>query len=188
MTNDSCKTRGPLKGRSGCRAPQEGAASASRTKAPNEHSPYRMTNDSCKTRGPLKGRSGCRAPQEGAASASRTKAPNEHSPYRMTNDSCKTRGPLKGRSGCRAPQEGAASASRTKDQTSIRHSLLCVYASQDKRIAQHEPHLPVIGNAARLHANELRPFLILLPYYNSRQPGDDLLRAVCCFFRFTKLN
>ena len=62
------------------------------------------------------------------------------------------------------------------------------YASQDKRIVQHEAHLPVIGNAARLHANELRPFLILLPYYNSRQPGDDLLRAVCCFFRFTKLN
>ena len=53
---------------------------------------------------------------------------------------------------------------------------------------QHEPHLPVIGNAARLHANELRPFLILLPYHNSRQPGDDLLWAVCCFFRFTKLN
>ena len=62
------------------------------------------------------------------------------------------------------------------------------YASQDKRIVQHEPHLPVIGNAARLHANELRLFLILLPYHNSRQPGDDLLRAVCCFFRFTKLN
>ncbi len=62
------------------------------------------------------------------------------------------------------------------------------YASQDKRIMQHEPHLPVIGNAARLHANELRPFLILLPYHNSRQPGDDLLRTVCCFFRFTKLN
>ena len=62
------------------------------------------------------------------------------------------------------------------------------YASQDKRFVQHEPHLPAIGNAARLHANELRPFLILLPYHNSRQPGDDLLRTVCCFFRFTKLN
>ena len=62
------------------------------------------------------------------------------------------------------------------------------YASQDKRFVQREAHLPVIGNAARLHTNELRPFLILLPYYNSRQPGDDLLRAVCCFFRFTKLN
>ena len=49
-----------------------------------------------------------------------------------------TRGPPKGRSGCRAPQEGAASASRTKDQTSIRHSLLCVYASQDKRFVQRE--------------------------------------------------
>ena len=60
--------------------------------------------------------------------------------------------------------------------------------SQDKRFVQREAHLPAIGNAARLHANELRPFLILLPYYNSRQPGDDLLRAVCCFFRFTKLN
>lgn len=60
--------------------------------------------------------------------------------------------------------------------------------SQDKRFVQHEPHLPVIGNAARMNTNELRPFLILLPYHNSRQPGDDLLRAVCCFFRFTKLN
>ena len=39
--------------------------------------------------------------------------------------------------------------------------------SQGKRFVQHEPHLPAIGNAARLHANELRPFL---------------------FFRFTKLN
>ena len=68
-------TRGPPKGRSGCRAPQEGAASASRTKDPNEHSPYRIANDSCKTRGPPKGRSGCRAPQEGAASASRTRDP-----------------------------------------------------------------------------------------------------------------
>ena len=62
------------------------------------------------------------------------------------------------------------------------------YVARDPRSAPHEAHLPVIGNAARLHTNELRPFLILLPYHNSRQPGDDLFRAVCCFFRFTKLN
>ena len=61
------------------------------------------------------------------------------------------------------------------------------YASQNKRIVQHEPHFPVIGNAARLHTNELRS-LFSFHIINSRQPGDDLLRTVCCFFRFTKLN
>ena len=70
--NESCKTRGPLKGRSGCRAPQEGAASASRTRDPASirHVAWQTIRA---TRGPPKGRSGCRAPQEGAASASRTR-------------------------------------------------------------------------------------------------------------------
>ena len=61
------------------------------------------------------------------------------------------------------------------------------YVSQDKRFVQHEPHLPAIGSTARLHTNELRP-LFSFHIINSRQPGDDLLRTVCCFFRFTKLN
>ena len=53
------------------------------------------------------------------------------------------------------------------------------YASQDKRFVQHEPHLPAIGNAARLHTNELRPFPILLPYHKQqtarRRPAPDCL-------------
>ena len=51
--------------------------------------------------------------------------------------------------------------------------------SQDKRIMQHKPHLPAIGNAARLHANELRPFRILLPYHKQqtarRRPAPGCL-------------
>ena len=67
-------TRGPPKGRSGCRAPQEGAASAFRTR--DQTSIRHIAGQTIRaTRGPLKGRSGCRAPQEGAASASRTRDP-----------------------------------------------------------------------------------------------------------------
>ena len=59
--------------------------------------------------------------------------------------------------------------------------------SQDKRFVQHEPHLPVIGNAARLHANELRPFLILLPYYNSPETTCFGLSAFFPIYK-TELN
>lgn len=82
-----------------------------------------------------------------------------------------------------APKEGAASASRTRDPTSIRH-----IAGQTIRATR--AHLPVIGNAARLHANELRPFPILLPYYNSRQPWRRPAPGCLLFFPIykTELN
>ena len=104
---------------------------------------------------------------------------------RRTNDSCNAR-PAQGLKRMQGTARGRCF--RFPHERPKRAFAILYYVSQDKRIVQHELHLPVIGNAARLHANELRPFLILLPYHNSRQPGDDLLRAVCCFFRFTKLN
>ncbi len=148
---------------------------------PNEHSPYRMANESCKTRGPLKDQSGCRAPQEGAASASRTRdlTSIRHIAWQTNRARREARPRAEADAGHRKRALLPLPARETKRAFAI---------SQGKRFVQREPHLPAIGNAARLHANELRPFLILLPYHNSRQPGDDLFRAVCCFFRFTKLN
>ena len=155
---------------------------------PNEHSPLsimrRRTNDSCNAR-PAQGPKRMQGTARGRCFCFPHERQNEHSPYRRANDSCNAR-PAQGPKRMQGTARGRCF--RFPHESPKRAFAILYYASQDKRIVQHEPHLPVIGNAARLHANELRLFLILLPYHNSRQPGDDLLRAVCCFFRFTKLN
>ena len=151
---------------------------------PNEHSPYRRANDSCNAR-PAQGPKRMQGTARGRCFRFPHERPNEHSPYRRTNDSCNAR-PAQGPKRMQGTARGRCF--RFPHESPKRAFATLYYASQDKRFVQHEPHLPVIGNVARLHANELRPFPILLPYHNSRQPGDDLLRAVCCFFRFTKLN
>ena len=155
---------------------------------PNEHSPLsimrRRTNDSCNARpaqGPKR--------MQGTARGHCFRFPHE-SPKRafaISQDKRIVQREARSRAEADAGHRKRALLPLPARETKRAFAIL-YYASHGKRIVQHEPHPPVIGNAARLHANELRPFLILLPYYNSRQPGDDLLRAVCCFFRFTKLN
>ena len=147
---------------------------------PNEHSPYRMANDSCNARpaqGPKR--------MQGTARGRCFRFPHE-SPKRAFAISQDKR--IVQREARPRAEADAGHRKRALLPLPARETERAFAISQDKRFVQREAHLPAIGNAARLHANELRPFLILLPYYNSRQPGDDLLRAVCCFFRFTKLN
>ena len=146
---------------------------------PNEHSPYRMANDSCNAR-PAQGPKRMQGTARGRCFRFPHERPNEHSPYRMANDSCNAR-PAQGPKRMQGTARGHCF--RFPHESPKRAFAI----SHGKRIVQHEPHLPVIGNVARLHANELRP-LFSFHIINSRQPGDDLLRAVCCFFRFTKLN
>ena len=62
--------------------------------------------------------------------------------------------------------------------------------SHGKRFVQREAHLPVIGNAARLHANELRPFRILLPYHKQQTARRRPAPGCLLFFSIykTELN
>ena len=150
---------------------------------PNEHSPYRTANDSCNARpaqGPKR--------MQGTARGRCFRFPHE-SPKRAFAISHGKRFVQREA----RPRAEADAGHRKRALLPLparkpqRAFAILYYVSQDKRFVQHEPHLPAIGSTARLHTNELRP-LFSFHIINSRQPGDDLLRAVCCFFRFTKLN
>ncbi len=72
-----CKTRDPPKGRSGCRAPQEGidAVARNRKRWSLMFRKQFLAQRSARRKARTKGRSGCRAPQEGADAVNRT---NKH--------------------------------------------------------------------------------------------------------------